>query len=98
MNSHINAHVRRLRPTEDHSPLQENERHNPPLPFLLRFLESASPLMDGQPTAGGETPYQTSLDNKFVDDTMEDEDEDDDPRPDKTSVIADSDDKEDEDY
>jgi len=68
------------------------------LPFLLRFLEAASPAIDGDPTAGASTPYQTGLDNKFENDTMEDEDEDNDPRPDQTGLIADSDDKEDEDY
>ncbi len=65
---------------------------------MFRFLESASPHADGQQTAGESTPHQTGLDNKFVDDTMEDEDEDDDPRADRTGLVADSDTKEDEDY
>jgi hypothetical protein len=60
------------------------------LPFLPRFLEAASPAIDGDPTAGASTPYQTGLDNKFENDTMEDEDEDNDPRPDQTGLIADS--------
>jgi hypothetical protein len=75
----------------------EGRQNTLPFPFLLRFLECASPIVDSQPTAGEPTPYQTGLDNKFVNDTMEDEDEDDDPRPNQTGVVADSDDKEDED-
>jgi hypothetical protein len=85
-------------PTKEKSLSREENQHDFPLPFLLRFLEPASPIVDGQPTAGEPTPHQTGLDNKFVDDTMEDEDEDNDPRPDKTGVIADSSNKEDEDY